>query len=189
MNKEEQLRIINNAINQTKQNLKPLGYNLVFWSIVVISMSLFHYFFPQIVQFSYYSASIYWISIPLLGMIYTTNYNIKNGIKVGYVTQLDRVIKIIWGVFGFAWIFIVAISLLYKVSPVQDVLFLLSIVLIMTGLIIKFNNVTIGGIGLLIFTAYSYYNPVMNLLLVNVIGLSLGMLVPGLSLYFQKNNE
>ena len=115
--------------------------------------------------------------------------NIKNGIKVGYVTQLDRVIKIIWGVFGFAWIFIVAISLIYKVSPVQDVLFLLSIVLIMTGLIIKFNNVTIGGIGLLIFTAYSYYNPVMNLLLVNVIGLSLGMLVPGLSLYFQKNNE
>ena len=98
MNKEEQLRIINNAINQTKQNLKPLGYNLVFWSIVVISMSLFHYFFPQIVQFSYYSAAIYWISIPLLGMIYTTNYNIKNGIKVGYETQLDRVIKIIWGV-------------------------------------------------------------------------------------------
>jgi len=29
----------------------------------------------------------------------------------------------------------------------------------------------------------------MNLLLVNVVGLSLGMLVPGLSLYFQKNDE
>ena len=189
MNKEEQIRIINETIAKTKFALKPLGFNLIFWGFLIISMSLFQYFFPEIVQFSKHSALIYWVLIPLLGMIYTTKYNIKNGIKVGYVTQLDRVIKIIWGVFGFAWIFIVAISLIYKVSPVQDVLFLLSIVLIMTGLIIKFNNVTIGGIGLLIFTAYSYYNPVMNLLLVNVVGLSLGMLVPGLSLYFQKNDE
>ena len=103
--------------------------------------------------------------------------------------QLDRVIRIIWAVFGLAWIFTVGISLLYNVNPVQDILFLLGIVLIMTGLIIKFHNITIGGIGLLIFTVYTYYNPGLNLLLVNVIGISFGMLIPGLSLYFQKENE
>ena len=155
MNKEEQINIINEAIKQTKTNLKPMGYNLIFWSVVVISMSLFHYFFPQIVQYSYYSSTIYWVSIPLLGMIYTTYYNIKSGIKIGYETQLDRVIRIIWGVFGLAWIFTVGISLLYKMNPVQDILFLLAIVLIMTGLIVKFHNITIGGIGLLIFTVYT----------------------------------
>ena len=69
MTKEEQLIIINDAIKQTKTNLKPLGYNLIFWSIVVISMSLFHYFFSQIVQYSYYSSTIYWVSIPILGMV------------------------------------------------------------------------------------------------------------------------
>ena len=189
MTKEEQLNIINDAIKQTKSNLKPLGYNLIFWSVVIISMSLFHYFFPEIVQYSYYSALIYWVSIPVLGMIYTTYYNIKSGIKIGYETQLDRVIRIIWGVFGLAWIFTVGISLIYNVNPVQDILFLLGIVLIMTGLIIKFHNITIGGIGLLIFTVYTYYNPGLNLLLVNVIGISFGMLIPGLSLYFQKENE
>ena len=30
MTKEEQLNIINDAIKQTKINLKPLGYNLIF---------------------------------------------------------------------------------------------------------------------------------------------------------------
>ena len=189
MTKQEQLNIINDAIKQTKINLKPLGFNLIFWSMVIISMSLFHYFFPKIVQYSYYSALIYWVSIPVLGMIYTTYYNIKSGIKIGYETQLDRVIRIIWAVFGLAWIFTVGISLLYNVNPVQDILFLLGIVLIMTGLIIKFYNITIGGIGLLIFTVYTYYNPGLNLLLVNVIGISFGMLIPGLSLYFQKENE
>jgi hypothetical protein len=189
MTKEEQLNIINDAIKQTKTNLKPLGYNLIFWSIVVISMSLFHYFFPQIVQYSYYSSTIYWVSIPILGMIYTTYYNIKAGIKIGYETQLDRVIRIIWCVFGFAWIFTVGISILYNINPVQDILFLLGLVLLMNGLIVKFHNITIGGIGLLIFTVYTYYNPGLNLLLVNVIGISFGMLIPGLSLYFQKKDE
>ena len=82
MTKEEQLSIINDAIKQTKTNLKPLGYNLVFWGVVIISMSLFHYFFPEIVQYSYYSAVIYWVLIPVLGMFYTTYYNIKTGIKI-----------------------------------------------------------------------------------------------------------
>ena len=186
MTKEEQLSIINDAIKQTKTNLKPLGYNLVFWGVVIISMSLFHYFFPEIVQNSYYSAVIYWVLIPVLGMFYTTYYNIKTGIKIGYETQLDRVIRIIWSVFGLAWIFTVGISLVYNVNPVQDVLFLLSIVLIMTGLIIKFHNITIGGFGLLVFTVYTYYNPGLNLLLVNVIGITFGMLIPGLSLYYPK---
>ncbi|MFL2638611.1 MAG: hypothetical protein ACJ0OB_00090 [Flavobacteriaceae bacterium] len=189
MTKEEQLNIINDAIKQTKTNLKPLGYNLIFWGVVIISMSLFHYFFPQIVQFSYYSTVIYWVLIPILGMVYTTYYNIKTGIKIGYETQLDRVIRIIWGVFGLAWIFTVGISLIYNVNPVQDILFLLGIVLIMSGLIIKFHNITIGGIGLLIFTVYTFYNPSINLLLVNVIGISFGMLIPGLSLYFQKSDN
>ena len=189
MTKEEKLIIINEAIKQTKTNLKPLGYNLIFWSIVVISMSLFHYFFPKIVQYSYYSSTIYWVSIPLIGMVYTTYYNIKTGNKIGYETQLDRVIRIIWGVFGLAWIFTVGISLLYNINPVQDILFLLALALIMTGLIIKFNNITIGGIGLLIFTVDTYYSPGLNLLLVNVIGISFGMLIPGLLLYFQKENE
>ena len=189
MTKEDQLTIINDAIKQTKTNLKPLGYNLIFWSTVIISMSLFHYFLPQIVQYSYYSSVIYWVSIPLLGMIYTTYYNIKIGIKVGYSTQLDRVIRIIWGVFGLAWIFTVGISLLFNVNPVQDILFLLGIMLTISGIIIKFHNITIGGIGLMIFTMYTYYNPALNLLLVNVIGISFGMLIPGLALYFQKEDE
>jgi hypothetical protein len=189
MTKEEQLSIINDAIKETKYNLKPLGYNFTFWGILIISMSLFHYFFPQIVQFTYYSSVFYWVSIPLLGMVYTTYYNFKTAKKVGYETQLGRAIRIIWAVFGISWIFIVAISLLNDVNPVQDILFLLGTVLIMSGCIIKFNKITLGGIGLLIFTVYTYYAPGLNLLLVNVVGITFGMLIPGLALYFQKKDE
>ena len=95
MTKEEQLSIINDAIKKTKFNLKPLGYNFIFWGVLINLMTFFHFFFPQIVQFTYYSSTIYWILIPLLGMVYTTYYNIKTGNIIGYETQLGRVIRII----------------------------------------------------------------------------------------------
>jgi hypothetical protein len=74
-------------------------------------------------------------------------------------------------------------------NPVQDILFLLSTVLIMSGVIIRFKPVTFGGIGLLIFTIYTYYVPDINFLLVNVVGITFGMLIPGLALYLLKKDE
>ena len=191
MTKEEQIKTINDAITQTKTSLKPLGYNLLFWGILIISMSLFQYFFSELVQFSYYSAAVYWISIPVIGMAYTTYYNIKTGIKMGYETQLGRVIKIIWAVFGLSWLSILAVTLIQGInSPVLDILFLLATVLIMTGLIIKFKNITIGGLFLLAFVVYNHVYPGLNFLLMNVYGIAFGMLLPGISLYrFKETNS
>tara|TARA_Y100000768_G_C23420208_1_gene425783 strand:- start:286 stop:465 length:180 start_codon:yes stop_codon:yes gene_type:complete len=59
----------------------------------------------------------------------------------------------------------------------------------MSGLIIKFKKITIGGFALLIFTAYTYYDTDINLILANVVGITFGMLIPGLALYLQKEDE
>ena len=190
MTKEEQIKIINDAIIQTKTSLKPLGYNLLFWGILIISMSLFHYFFPELVQFSYYSSTVYWILIPVIAMVYTTYYNIKTGIKMGYETQLNRVIKIIWAVFGLSWLLNVAISLIQGItSPTLGILFSLAIALVMTGLIIKFKNITIGGLLLLAFVVYNHVSPGLNFLLINIYGIAFGMLIPGISLYRFKETK
>ena len=47
MTKEEQLSIINDAIKKTKYNLKPLGYNLIFWGVLVNFNELISLFFPS----------------------------------------------------------------------------------------------------------------------------------------------
>jgi hypothetical protein len=110
--------------------------------------------------------------------------------NIGYETHLSRVIKIIWGVFGISWIYIVALSFYLKnYHPVPPILFLLSLILIMTGLIVKFKPVTLGGIFLTLFTFYLNFNPEINFLSVNIVGVSLGMLVPGLSLFYSKSSN
>ena len=182
---EKHIETINNVFNSTKDNLKPLSVNFIFWGLLITLMSLFHYVFPSLIH-SF--ELLYWTVLPLIGMILTVYYNIKVRKRAGYETYLSRVIKIIWGVFNLSWIYIIVLSFTLKsFHPVPPILFLLSLILIITGLIIKFKPVILGGIFLTIFTFYLNFNPEFNLLLVNVVGVSLGMLVPGLSLFYSKS--
>ena len=113
----------------------------------------------------------------------------KRGIKKGYETVLDRTIKIIWAVFGLGWLIILIYSIIVGKSPVPLILFLLGLVLVMNGLIIKFKPLTIGGMILFIFVFVLFIDPNINYLIINIIGVTLGMLIPGLFLYRMKNSE
>tara|TARA_B110000967_G_scaffold176546_1_gene190056 strand:+ start:169 stop:756 length:588 start_codon:yes stop_codon:yes gene_type:complete len=187
---EQQIEIINSVIKSTKENLKPLSVNFIFWGFLIIAMSLFNYAFPSLFQSAQYSGLLFWTVVPLIGMILTVYYNINIRKKTGYETYLSRVIKIIWGVFNLSWIYIIALSFTLKsFHPVPPILFLLSIIIIITGLIIKFKPITIGGVFLTIFTFYLNFNPGINLLLVNIVGVFLGLLVPGLSLFYSKSDN
>lgn len=186
----DQIEAIASVINNTRENLKPLSINFIFWGCLVIVMSLFNYAFPSLIASTQYGDVLFWTVLPLIGMILTIYYNIKYRNKTGYETYLNRVIKIIWGVFNLSWIYIIALSFTIKsFHPVPPILFLLGMMLIITGLIIKFKPITLGGIFLTIFTFYLNFNPGINLLLVNIIGVSLGMLVPGLSLFYSKSHN
>ena len=187
---KDQIEEIASVINNTRENLKPLSINFIFWACLVIVMSLFNYAFPSLIASTQYGDVLFWTVLPLLGMILTIYYNIKYRNKTGYETYLNRVIKIIWGVFNVSWIYIIALSFTIKsFHPVPPILFLLGMMLIITGLIIKFKPITLGGIFLTIFTFYLNFNPGINLLLVNIIGVSLGILVPGLSLFYSKSGN
>ena len=186
---EEQIEIISKVINSTKENLKPLSVNFIFWGSLIVGMSLIHYIFPQFIQSTEYSSLLFWTVLPIIGMILTFFYNIKVQKKTGYETYLGRAIKIIWGVFNLSWLLTIIISILKDVNPVPDILFLLSITLLITGLIIKFKPIIFGGLLLMLFTVYINYNPSINFLLVNIIGISLGMLIPGITLYKSKVDE
>ena len=187
---EQQIEIINDVLKSTKENLKPLSVNFIFWGFLIIAMSLFNYAFPSLFQSAQYSGLLFWTVLPLIGMILTVYYNINIRKKTGYETYLSRVIKIIWGVFNLSWIYIIALSFTLKsFHPVPPILFLLSIIIIITGLIIKFKPITIGGVFLTIFTFYLNFNPGINPLLVNIVGVFLGLLVPGLSLFYSKSDN
>ena len=100
MKTQEQIELINDTINKTKENLKSSSFGFVLWGTLIAMLSFFHHVFPEIVQQTRYSTLLYWVLIPVLGMIFTVIYNIKKRKKTGYETHIGRALKIIWGVFN-----------------------------------------------------------------------------------------
>ena len=88
MKTQEQIQLINDTINKTKENLKSSAPNFIFWGALITLMSLIQYGFPEFIQKTRYSSLIYWVSIPILGMILTTIYNIQKQKKTGYETHI-----------------------------------------------------------------------------------------------------
>ena len=189
MKSNDQIKLINDTINKAKENLKPLGYNLLFWGIFINVLNAIHYFFGSFIFQKMFHVWIYWVAFPLLGMIYMTRWNIKRGIKIGYETIIGRVMRIIWAVFGLGWVSIIIISMITKsFHPTPLILFLLGLVLIMNGLIIKFKPLTAGGIVIFMFIYSLISNPDANYLIVNMVAVTFGMLIPGFFLYKMKTN-
>ena len=52
---KDQIEVIASVINNTRENLKPLSINFIFWGCLVIVMSLFNYAFPSLIASTQYS--------------------------------------------------------------------------------------------------------------------------------------
>jgi len=188
MKPQEQIQLINDTINKTKENLKSSAPNFIFWGALIAVMSLIHYGFPEFIQKTTYSSLIYWISVPLIGMVLTVIYNIKIRKKTGYETHIGRALKIIWGVFNVAWMLLIVISILKNQNPVHSILFLLGVILLITGLLIRFKPISLGGLAVIVCSIMLVYSPSVNPMLVNGTAALLGLLLPGLALYYNKSN-
>ena len=188
MEAQDQIQLINDTINKTKDHLKESSFNFIFWGLLIAVLSFFHYVFPEIVQQTNYSTLLYWVLIPVIGMAITVVYNIKKRAKVGFETYMGRTLKIIWGVFNISWILLVFISSEKKINPTESILFLLGVMVLITGLLIRFKPLSFGGISVIICSILCVYTPNNSWLLLNGIAAVLGLLIPGISLYYRKSN-
>jgi hypothetical protein len=185
---KDQIQLINDAINKTKENLKESSFNFIFWGLLIAILSFFHYSFPEIVQKHVYSTMLYWVLIPVLGMITTIVHNVKKQKKVGYETYISRALKIIWGVFNISWIVLIFVSFEKKINPTESILFLLGVMILITGLLIRFKPFSFGGVSVVTCSILCVYTPNNSWLLLNGIAAILGLLVPGIALYYRKSN-
>ena len=188
MNHSEQLNLINNAINKAKEQLKPTSVNFIFWGLLISIMSLIHYSFPEFIQKKLYSSILFWTIIPIIGMVITIIYNIKVGVRLGFETHIGRALKLVWGVFNIAWLVIIVLSIFKKQNPVEEILFLLGVILLITALLIRFTPLIIGAIAVVACSVLITISPSINVLLINAVATFVGLFIPGLSLYLSKKH-
>tara|TARA_B110000003_G_scaffold261440_1_gene283141 strand:- start:240 stop:821 length:582 start_codon:yes stop_codon:yes gene_type:complete len=189
MKEIEHLNLIRETINKTKDQIRPLSVNFIFWGILITLMSVIHYSFPSTIQMNSYSSLVFWTIFPLIGMAITIYYNKKIIDNRGFETHLSRVLKIIWVVFNISWLIIVFNSFIIKQNPALNILFLLGMTTLITGLIIRYKPVSLGGVFLMILYLFFSINPDFPIFIINILGMLFGMVIPGLFLFFEKKDE
>ena len=59
MNPSDQIQLINDAINKTKEQLKPTSVNFICWGILLTLMNITHLLLPDFIQRSRYSSVLF----------------------------------------------------------------------------------------------------------------------------------
>ena len=181
MTGEESLRIITEMINKTKVNISQGSFHLLFWGWLIFACSLSEYLLLKFTDFTnpYY---VWLLVIP--GVFVSMIYGFVSGRKARVHTYADMLYMWTWMGFLFAAIvlFIVHSKRMETVAPY--ILLLAGFPTFVSGFIIKFRPLIIGGISFwIIALIIQFTGPSIAQLGVPVAMLT-GYLIPG---YMLKN--
>ncbi|MDB5201959.1 MAG: hypothetical protein JWQ27_1368 [Ferruginibacter sp.] len=155
-NERDSLTLIESMINKAKNNFNETGTLYLVWGIVVFICSLFQFI---AVHFYHYQQAYYIWCLSWAVLIYQVIFlrNKKKRIKVR--TYTDDILKYIWTCFVFCLLVLMFI-LQYQRAYVTinpAILVLYSIPTFLSGAVLKFKPLTIGGISCWLFAIGSVF--------------------------------
>ena len=186
MSGEESLRIITEMINKTKVNISQGSFHLLFWGWLILVCSIAD---PLLTKFTSYPHPYYVWFLGIPGGLVSMTYGIIKGRESKVHTYADRLYMWVWMGFlcSFLVLFIIHSKRLDTIS--QYILMLVGFPTFISGFIIKFKPLIIGGILFWIiavivsFTAPSIAPYGMPVAVIT------GYLIPGYMLKYKGNHD
>jgi hypothetical protein len=143
MTGEESLRIISEMINKTKVNISQGSFHLLFWGWLIFVCSISDYLLTKFTGFThpYY---VWLLVIP--GIFVSMIYGYTSGRKARVYTYANSLYMWTWMgfIFAFVVLFIIQSKRLDQVAPY--ILLLAGFPTFVSGFILKFRPLVIGGI-------------------------------------------
>jgi len=184
MTQEESLKVISDMISRAKQNYSRGGsFYFLLWGWVIMLANLGHYLLEMYSNVAH--PEIVWLAIipaVIASVIYGSSAK-KEAVAVGYI---DKMYGYIWTAAAAGIIF--ALVFMRQLNGYHGAIILLSAGTgtFLSGQIMRFKPLIMGGIALWITCIISMYVGVVDQLLVAVFGIIAGYLVPG---YLLKKSE
>jgi hypothetical protein len=143
MTGEESLKIITDMINKTKVNISQGSFHLLFWGWLIFLCSISDFILNRFTEFNH-SYYVWFLVIP--GIFVSMIYGYVKGRKATVHTYAERVYMWTWiGFLGaFITLFIIQSERLEAVG--QYILLLAGFATFLSGMIIRFRPLIIGGI-------------------------------------------
>lgn len=176
MSGEESLRIISEMINKTKVNIRQGSFHLLFWGWLIVICSLSEYILFKFTDLE--SPWLVWLLV-IPGVFVSLVYGYVNGRKAMVRTYADMLY--LWTWMGFLCssiiLFIIVSEDMRNVPPL--ILTLAAIPTFVSGFIIKFRPLIIGGITFWIFALIAHFGGNDVAPLAVPVAMLTGYLIPG----------
>lgn len=187
LNQQESLQLIDQMIKRAKKNASDSSFHFLVWGILVIIASVAQ--FLMLINGIGYESNWIWAGIVLIGFPITFIYEWKRGKRNKIITYNDRLNPILWLAFGISLVVTIFLSVSKQVNPVPFILILVGLATFITGVMIRFKPLIIGGVVFWIFSVFSAFITGYEILLLNAVAIFLGYIIPGILLNRKTNKE
>lgn len=186
MTGEESLKIITDMISRTKVNIRNSSFHFLFWGWLILACSLSEYILWKFTEISSYWY-VWFFVIP--GVFVSLIYGFKTGRKARFYTYADNIYVWTWMAFLIAGVvlFIILSDKMQFVAPF--ILTLAAIPTFLSGFIIKFRPLILGGITFWIFALIARFAGNEISALAVPVAMFTGYLLPGYMLKRKVDHE
>lgn len=175
MTAQESLDLITSMIQEAKGNIRRNGFHFMLWGWVVVIANLGMFVLEQLdVPYPY---AIWVITIPAWVISLVKGY--RQGQEERSTSHLDRITMWLWISFGITIFTLVAFGyrINFQLNPV--ILLVTAIPTFLSGIMIRFKPLVIGGISFWVFGIVSFLVPTETQPLIGAVAIICGYLVPG----------
>ncbi|MEL6536116.1 MAG: hypothetical protein AAFQ98_11925 [Bacteroidota bacterium] len=173
---EDSLRLISSMIETARKQIGDNGFHLLLWGWVTIILSLLHYGINVYTEYPHpYVAWFLTLPAALVSFI----YGYRRGKRTKVTTYTDRLMVWVW----VTVIVSIVISLCFlsylNFQAVPIILLFAGNATFITGWMLRFRPVILGGIALWLGAVIAFLVPPAEQLLVEAIAIAFGYLIPG----------
>lgn len=184
---EESLSIIQQMINNTRQRYADDGFYFLLWGILVILGNLNTYYALKVK--AYALVNPVWMVLIGIGIVASIVMGIKRDGKKHFKSQAEVITNMLWLAFLISWFLMMYVSYQFKMYPYPFFFILLGLATFVSGAIVQFVPLYIGGIVFWIGAIIGIQLDSAKNSLLMAAAMLLGYIIPGILLRIKVKKE
>jgi len=184
----ESLKIIHEMIATSKNRLKNNSFFYLLWGWLVLIASISHYVLLRI-HVDHHYAYLPWPILMMAGAIVSVIAGIRIGKREKVISHIYKMIMLLWWGFCFTLLVVLVMASFQKLSWSSTYAFIIALYglgTFVSGGILKFKPLIIGGIISWIMSVLALFVEPINILLVMALSIVIAYLIPGYMLKFKE---
>ena len=178
----QSLQLITEVITKTKENIKEYSFLYLLWGWLIAIASFSFFILHHYTSFKYF-----FLPFPILAItgIVVSLWR-HSVIRRQTETYVAGYLKKLWLVLGISFILVTFINVVETTAPFTYTLLIGGIGTLVSGLVLRFKPLVLGGVLFLLFSMISTFTPDSYKPLLQGIAVIMGYLVPGYLLKYSR---